>query len=90
MTTKNYLGVIIISVVATLMIVAGFNSIPRAQAQGLTTDAAKQVPGRWVMYYSPLNRADTFLVDSSTGKAYQIVKDTDGSSVLQYTPMIGG
>lgn len=44
---------------------------------------AQDKTGRFQIYYSPIVRADTFLLDTQTGKVWQMVKDKDDNSLWQ-------
>jgi len=39
--------------------------------------------GRYVMYMNPQIRADQFVLDTQTGKIWQMVKDKDGITLFQ-------
>lgn len=39
--------------------------------------------GRYVMYMNPLVRADQFMLDTKTGKIWQMVKDSSGNVIFQ-------
>ena len=39
--------------------------------------------GRYVMYMNPLVRADQFILDTKTGKAWQLVTDKNGNALFQ-------
>ncbi len=39
--------------------------------------------GRYVLYQHPTVRADQFLLDTKTGKIWQMVKATDGSTIWE-------
>jgi hypothetical protein len=53
----------------------GFQQTAQAQTQELN--------GRYKIFYSPIARTDTFLLDTQTGKVWQLVKDKDDNLLWQ-------
>jgi len=53
------------------------------------SDVGSQVHGgcqtgpRYQMYFSPIARADTFLVDTCKARVWQMVQSKDGSTVFE-------
>lgn len=56
-------------------------------AQAACFSAETAVPntnnGRYVIYMNPQFRADQFVLDTKTGKAWQLVTDKNGTSLFQ-------
>jgi len=44
--------------------------------------------GRYALQMNPIVRADQYMIDTKTGRIWQIVKDDNGSLCLQHIPYI--
>jgi hypothetical protein len=66
---------------ATLALVSGLAKAEDQLPPGFTT--VKPEPGRYQIVASALVRADTFLLDTWTGRVWQIVIDKAGSPLWQ-------
>ena len=52
-------------------------SVLSADAQESRADLFSQQPGRYQIVFNPQVRADTFMIDTATGKVWQMVKYSD-------------
>ena len=67
-------------------IVAGAACAQPAPQAGTTRTVPASPPpqqARFIVVFSPLARADTYLLDSQTGRIWQSVQDREGRSVWQ-------
>ncbi len=62
-----------LSIVAVLTVVRlGFSQMPPS-----TQTARPQVPGRYQIFFSPVSRADVYLVDTATGRMWRPINITN-------------
>lgn len=64
---------------ATLLLIIGLN----VQAATTTTNVND---GRYVIYMNPQFRGDQFVLDTQTGRCWQLVKDNNGLTLWQQLP----
>jgi hypothetical protein len=64
--------------IGKLVVGIGLASISlNAFAQEARSDLFSQQPGRYQIIFNPQVRADTFMIDTATGRVWQMVKFTD-------------